>query len=509
MTEENNILAPADVYRLDINSKYLGIDTLLLMENAGKNIADFIAKNFPDKKSIVVVCGTGNNGGDGFVAARHLASMGYRVKVVLMGNSQLIRSEIARKNWEILKKMVFSVNVEEVNDSLYINKLEKALEKADIVIDAILGVGIKGAARGLANEAIKMINNLKKQFHYLVISIDVPSGLDTFDGKAYGNVIKADYTITFHRLKKGLNKAIAGEVIIASIGIPPEADSIVGPGDVLMILKERHPWSHKGDFGSILIIGGSRKFSGAPALAALAALRAGADLVQIAAPESVAPIIRSFSPDLIVIPLRGENINRDNVSEISNLIAKVDTVVLGPGLGLEEETLETAYNLANIISKKGKTLLVDADGLKALAKYGIPSGKTVLTPHAGEFKILFGVELENDLTIRGEKVLQKAKEYGVTILLKGHVDIISDGKRIKYNMTGNPGMTVGGTGDILSGIVATFMAQSADPFLAACAGAFISGAAGDLAFQDKGYELIASDVIEKIPDVIKSIRALR
>mgnify|MGYP000521758670 CR=1 FL=1 len=509
MTDNGRILTPQDVYRLDMNAQYLGVDTLLLMENAGKNVATFVANKFPNRKNVVVVCGLGNNGGDGFVAARHLASSGYNVHVILLGRHELIRTEIARKNWDVLQKMSFSVKITEIKDLLDLHKLENALSQADIVIDAILGVGIRGAARGLSAEAIKLINSVKRKNGYIVISVDVPSGLDIYNGKVYGECIKADYTITFHGFKKGFLPEICGEIIVANIGIPPEAELIVGPGDVFISLKKRYPWSHKGDFGRILVIGGGENFSGAPALAALAALRTGADLVVVAAPESVASIIRSFSPNLIVITLPGDNLNKKSLDVLKGQIERFDSIVLGPGIGLNEETLQVAAELARIIAEKHIPLLIDADGLKAIAKYGIPSGKVVITPHAGEFAILFKEKLSENLLERGELVRNIAKKYEITILLKGHVDVISDGKEVKYNMTGNPGMTVGGTGDVLSGIVAALMAQGAEPFQAACAGAFISGKAGDLALEEKGYELLATDVIEKIPDVIESIREKR
>lgn len=505
---DDNVLSPRDVKRFDVNSLYLGVDTILLMENAGKSVADFVAETFPDRKRVLVVCGPGNNGGDGFVAARHLASHGFNVTVVLIGTANNIRTDIARRNWSILKKMIFSVKLVELKDSTRLSELEELLKRSDIVIDAIFGVGIRGAVRGFAREIIELINSLKKNMGYVVIAVDVPSGLDAFDGKVYGSVIKADYTITFHGLKKGLSEDIAGKIIVRGIGIPPEASLMVGPGDVLNALKKRAAWSHKGDFGKILIIGGSNEFSGAPALAALASLRTGADLVVIAAPESVVSVIRSFSPDLIVRTLPGDYLNTDAVEIISSIIDNFDTVVLGPGIGLQEETLKTAAKLSEMIVKRNIPLLIDADGLKAIAKYGIPSGNVVITPHAGEFSIIFNQKPSaDDLEKRASLVREMAKKHNVTILLKGHIDIISDGSIVKFNTTGNPGMTVGGTGDVLSGITATLLAQCKDPLLAACAGAFISGVAGDMAFKEKGYELIATDVVEKIPDVLSQIRS--
>ncbi len=499
-------LSPSDVYRLDKNSEFLGVDTLLLMENAGKNVADFVASKFRDKRRIAVICGTGNNGGDGFVAARHLASMNYDVTVVLMGKPSLIRSEIARKNYEILRRMIFSIKIIEIDDSSKIHKLEEVLEKVDVVVDALLGVGIKGSARGLALEAIRKINKLKNQVGFKIVSIDVPSGFNVFEGRKTGETVNADYTITFHEAKKGFDKEEVGKVIIRSIGIPPEADLLVGPGDVINCLKKRTEWSHKGDFGRILIIGGSKDYSGAPALAAMAALRTGADLVIVAAPELISNVIRSFSPNLIVKPLPGDSLGLENIDLLKPIISNFDTVVLGPGIGLAEETLEAAADLARFIASKGIPLLIDADGLKAIAKHGIPSGKIVVTPHAGEFNILFGEKPPLELKDRGEITRKMAENHGITIILKGHIDVISDGKTIKFNTTGNPGMTVGGTGDVLSGITAAFMAQCNDLFLASCAGAFVSGYAGDLAFRKKSYELLATDVIDEIPSALRDIR---
>jgi len=502
-------LSPEDVYRLDKNSEFLGIDTLILMENAGKSVADFIASKLGDKKHVVVICGTGNNGGDGFVSARHLASLGYEVTVVLIGKSALIRSEIARKNYEILKRMIFSVNLVEINYSSKLSKLEEILSSdVDIVIDALLGVGIKGAARGLALEVIRKINEMKQKHGFIIVSIDVPSGFNVFEGRIIGDMVNADYTITFHGLKKGFDLEKVGEVLVRSIGIPPEAELIVGPGDVVNCLKKRTKWSHKGDFGRVLVIGGSKDYSGAPALAAMAALRTGADLVIVATPEPISNVIRSFSPNLIVKPLPGEVLNNKSIDVLEPIITNFDSIVLGPGIGLNDETLETAANIAKLVSKKNIPLLIDADGLKAIAKYGVPSGKIVITPHAGEFNILFNEKPPIELRERGEIVRKKAEENGIIILLKGHVDVISDGLAVKFNTTGNPGMTVGGTGDVLSGITATFMAQCSDLFLASCAGAFVSGYAGDLAFQRKSYELLATDVIEEIPSVLRMLRGV-
>ncbi|RLE99731.1 MAG: bifunctional ADP-dependent NAD(P)H-hydrate dehydratase/NAD(P)H-hydrate epimerase [Thermoprotei archaeon] len=498
------MLTPLDVRRLDINAKWLGVDTSLLMENAGKSVADYVKSKYPNVRKIVVVCGLGNNGGDGFVAARHLASLGYDVAVVLVGDRRLIRTEIAKKNWEILEQMNFSVKLAEVKSESDLSVLEKELEKADVVVDAILGVGIKGAARGLAAKAIEKINSLKKK--YKIVAVDVPSGLDVYKGEAEGPVVYADATVTFHDTKKGLEK-YGGEIVVASIGIPPEADKYVGPGDFVLIPKvlKRDPWSHKGHFGKVMIVGGSKFFSGAPALAALAALRTGADLAVVYAPLSTAQVVKSFSPNIIAVPLQGEFILPEHVDYILSESEKFDTVAVGPGLSTNGESLKACYSIVSKLAKE-KTVVVDADGLKALAKYGIPEGKIVLTPHAGEFYMLFGEKPSLSIVERGKLVQKHAAEKNTVILLKGHVDVISDGSRVKYNTTGNPGMTVGGTGDVLTGILAELTTLTNDLFQAACCAAFISGLAGDLTYKEKGYELVATDVIEKIPEALSTIR---
>ncbi|MHA1615824.1 MAG: NAD(P)H-hydrate dehydratase [Candidatus Njordarchaeales archaeon] len=505
------LLRPEDVYALDINSKFLGIDTRLLMENAGKAVADFIWNKFPSKKRIVIVAGLGNNGGDGFVAARHLAGYGYDVTVILLGRIEWIKSSAARENAEIVKNLALSVKLIEVRDSEELLNIKEYLENAEIIVDAILGVGLRGQVRGLPRKAIFLINEIKERKNILVISIDVPSGLDCYIGKAVGPIVHSDITITFHSSKKGLEKGVGGEVVVKKIGIPPEAEEFAGPGDVLAIRKlvRRDEWSHKGDFGRILIIGGSKDFSGAPALAGLASLRAGADLVVIAAPEAVGNIIRSFSPNLIVKSLPGKYLSHDHIKELADpgFIEKFDVILIGPGIGLTEESLDAAGELIRIFCDMEKPLIIDADALKSAARKGLPEGgKKILTPHAREFYLLFNEEVPTELKERGEIVKRKAREVKSVIVLKGRIDIVSDGERIKYNLTGNPGMTVGGTGDVLAGVIAAFCAISEDLFRSAVAGTFITGLAGDFAYKEKGYELLATDVIENVPKALSFVR---
>ncbi|MEM4201913.1 MAG: NAD(P)H-hydrate dehydratase [Candidatus Hadarchaeum sp.] len=276
-------------------------------------------------------------------------------------------------------------------------------------------------------------------------------------------------------------------------------------------IPERRAEAHKGDFGRLLVVGGSSRYVGAPTLVGLAALRCGVDLAIIAAPEKTAWTINSLSPDLITIKLRCHDLEPSAVPDISQELKNSTAVVIGPGLGARPETLEAVTKLARLLRDEHPKLpaLFDADAFKALAnETGLLNNMPwVMTPHAGEFKTLTGQILPAELNGRIKLVSKAAQELGCVILLKGHVDIIASAKgELKLNYTGNPGMTVGGTGDVLSGIVGAFLSQGVDPFRAAAAGAWVCGRAGDLCLRESGYEFLASDVINKIPEVFKEVR---
>jgi NAD(P)H-hydrate epimerase len=481
---------------LETNAEYFGISRLLLMENAGHEVAAELASRFKPTKSVMVVSGLGGNGGDGFVAARHLLSVGFKVTVLLAGKAAEITHKEALENWKALQFLKDSIEIQEIYDSALIPKLD-----TDIIVDALLGTGTKGKLRQPILQLVRKIN-VSKAFK---VAVDVPTGIDSGTGNVLGEAVKADLTITFHKTKKGLEKAkrYVGELVVKSIGLPPQIEKYAGPGDVYLIAEPRPPESHKGDFGRLLVIGGNETFSGAPALVALGALRTGVDLAYVASPEKTARAISSMTPDLITVKLHGEHLNPDNVPTLKSYVKLSDAVVLGPGLGLHAETKKTIKPLIEVIEAAGKPLLLDADGLKAFAEFKrklkVP---LVLTPHAGEFAILTGKTLPEALKERVDNVVETASQLDAVVLLKGHVDIISDDKRFKLNFTGNPGMTVGGTGDVLSGIVGAFLAQHVDPFEAAVAGAFVNGAAGDSVFAEKGSHMVATDLLEWIPHVL-------
>jgi hydroxyethylthiazole kinase-like uncharacterized protein yjeF len=486
-----------DMKVIDANANAMGISKLSLMENAGRCIADKIFDiSKPCKVTIFV--GTGGNGGDGFVAARHLLNKGFRVDIYFLGHPLEIKSSESLKNLEILKNINIITNSLEIHligDSSQLKSIDSA-----IVVDAILGTGIKGNLREPVSSAVDIINNSNG----IVIAVDIPTGLDPQTGRADHKAVEADFTITFHKQKNGIkngDKRYVGTTNVCDIGIPKEVELFTGPGDLLR-LDKREKASHKGQNGKVLVVGGSNEYSGAPALAALSALRSGVDISVIACPNSVASPIRSYSPDLLVKSLSDNYVNFDDTSKILELSKNADSMVMGCGIGLKEET---GLALNEMIEKIQKPVVIDADALKILDSDLISEYKNeiVLTPHKREFKALFGINVPEDLAKKIDVVLEYSKEFNCTLVLKGDIDIISNGESVKLNSTGNSGMTVGGTGDILAGIIGGLMAQGHDAYESSYLGSFINGAAGDIAKNEYGYNFLASDILKYIPLVFK------
>jgi NAD(P)H-hydrate epimerase len=484
---------------IDLNAQYLGVSDTQLMENAGAAVAREVAAKAKKGSKVIVLAGTGGNGGDGMVAARHLAGMGYKVYIWLLGDPLAIIRGDVRGNWETLGLMPDSIKTTVVKDSALLPLIE-----ADVVVDALLGTGAKGVLRPPILQGVKAMNKAAG----LKIAVDIPTGLDSDSGEIQGEAFKADSTITFHRPKKGLvlkqRRSIVGQLVVAEIGVPPEAEEHVGPGDVYLASKPRLSQTHKGDHGRVLVIGGSEDFHGAPTLAALAALGVGVDLVYVAVPEHVAHEVASASPDLIVIRLRGRNLSMENLDQLRKWVSQASAVVFGPGLGLEEKTRNAVKAVVEEVEAKGRPLLLDADGLKAFSEFKRPLNcPLVVTPHAGEYAILTGQKLSEGIEDRVKEVSNTAKRLGCVVVVKSPIDIISDGSRVKLNrFVHNPGMTVGGTGDILSGIIGALMSQGIEPFRASAAGVYINGAAGDYALDEKGYHLSATDLLRWIPKVM-------
>ncbi|MDI6708174.1 MAG: NAD(P)H-hydrate dehydratase [Candidatus Thermoplasmatota archaeon] len=475
------MLTYRDVLALDRNSEYWLVPQAELMENAGRAVAGVALRHIEKGRNVIIICGLGNNGGDGFVAARYLKENNCNVKVILLGKPEDIKTEIAKANYDRVRDIAESF--ENVN-------LAKELEKADIIIDAMLGVGVSGKLKEPYLSVVKLIDKYKSS--KFIIAVDVPTGLGTTFA------VIPNITVTFHDLKEGMSRKNSGRIIVEDIGIPKEAEKCTGPGELVYYPKPEKD-SKKGDNGRVLVIGGG-PYTGAPALAASAAYRTGVDLVHLAVPSAIYQITASYSPNFIVHSVDREILTQNAIGKILELAEKVDSVVIGPGLG---NAKETKVAIKELVAKITLPLVIDANAFDAIKLHNIKNKTGVVTPHSKEFKKLTGQAFPKELDKRISSVEKFAKQVKMVILLKAPIDIISNGSKTKLSYTGNEAMTVGGTGDVLAGIVAALLAKKVEPFRAACMGAFINGHAGDLVFKEKSYSLLATDIIEKIPMVLK------
>ena len=465
-----------EVKVLDINSEHLGVPIDALMENAGEAVAETIMNELGTGKRIAVVCGVGNNAGDGFVAARNL--MRHNDVTVLLANPPAeIRTDAAKRAFEKVKHISSS-------------SVGVTFSRFDVVVDALLGTGTVKEVREPYRTLINRINDSGT----LVVSVDVPSGLGT------DIQVKANITVTFSGIKEGMTPSNSGKIVVQDIGIPADARRFVGPGE-FVYYPIRGKDTHKGENGRLVIVGGG-PFTGAPALAGLAAYRMGVDLVNIATPWMSYGPIASYSPNLIVHRLSDDVLMKKDVPAVLKLLESADSMLIGPGLGLHEETQSA---VREIVKACKLPLVIDADGITAVSKdVSVLKGKRcVITPHAREFEVLTGVRLPPDHDAWVPLVTEQAKRLGVVLLVKGRVDVISDGHYTKQNRTGNAGMSVGGTGDVLAGETAALLAKDVSPYNSARIAAFANGAAGDLAFDRIGYSLMATDVIDSIPEVLR------
>ena len=470
-------IPPEEVRVLDVNSSYLGVRTITLMENAGKAVAEHVLSVAKPGSKVAIVCGKGNNGGDGFVAGRFLKDV-VRTDIFLVEPREDVTGDIARLNLDRARDLVRPISTFDP-------------KQYQVIVDAMLGAGLDGRPRDPYPKYIKMLNDSRRK----VVSVDIPSGWPS------DLHVHPDDTVTMHAPKNGMTSKNSGRIIVKDIGIPEEAELFCGPGDFTLLPRRRKD-AHKGDAGRVLVVGGG-PYTGAPAFTGMAAMRAGVDLVFVATPEASALPVSIYSPNMIVRSLKGDFLSKDNVAEVLELAKGKDVVAIGPGLGNDPETIAA---IQEIIPRLDVPMVIDAD---AIAACGIKPKilrrkRGVITPHAGEFKKLTNKTIRTD-DLEGTKTLVRAEatKLGMTILLKGPTDVLSDGTYVKLNRVHNDAMTVGGTGDVLTGAVAGFLAQKVSPFAAARIGAFTAGLAGNLAFEERSYGLVATDVIDKIPLVLR------
>jgi hydroxyethylthiazole kinase-like uncharacterized protein yjeF len=515
------VFTAAEMRALDARAiRDLGIPGPRLMEAAGSGAAACIARWLAPLRgrSVVVVCGKGNNGGDGFVVARRLRANRVAVRVFLVAR----RDEVSGDAAAALSR--WHGRVEEIRGEPDLSALARALERADAVVDALLGTGLTGPARGATAAAIEAINRVgpAQGDGVPVIALDLPSGLGADQGALLGPTVQATHTVTFAGLKRCLllhpAAAKAGAVEIVDIGVPAaEAERGITTwrleaGDARRHFPPREADAHKGHFGHLLIVAGSRGKTGAAVLAGRAALRGGAGLCTIAAPASQQPIIAGQAPEYMTEALPetpAGSLALDAKARILELARRMDAVALGPGLSLDPETQELARVL---MLETERPLVADADALSALAgKLDIlrrAAGPRALTPHPGEMARMTATTTDVVQADRIEIARAFSREHGVALALKGAGTVIGGGPdgRVAINPTGNPGLAKGGSGDVLTGIVGALLARRLDPVAALEAGCYLHGLAGDLAAVRRGeVAMIAGDLIEALPEALLAL----
>ncbi|MFU8869726.1 NAD(P)H-hydrate dehydratase [Natronococcus sp.] len=460
---------------VDENAAALGVSQKQLMESSGNAVARAVREVAEPGSSVAVVAGRGNNGGDAFVAARFLES--FDVTTLLLGPAESIGTEIARESWDALQNAGYDTR--EIEDSSGFD-----LPDCDVVVDAMLGTGISGDLREPAATAAEAINAADAT----VVAVDVPSGFDANEGEVADNAVEADRVVTFHDAKPGLAE-LDCELAVADIGIPAAAERDVGPGDISLARPD-------GREGRPYVIGGG-PYTGAPALAAQAALRAGAELSFVAAPESVAGEIQGYAEDLIVQPYENEVLTPDVAEDLLETAEEYDNVVvIGPGLGTDDETLEATREFLSSYSGRA---VVDADALEVVPE--IETDATlVCTPNRGELARMGGPDTD-DLAAVADEIEEFAAELGHLVLAKGENDVITDGERTRISRSGTVGMKVGGTGDTLAGIVAALL-EGAEPMDAAAAGAHVNGLAGERLAERHEHGFLASELLAELPPTL-------
>ncbi|MDD1674675.1 MAG: NAD(P)H-hydrate dehydratase [Methanomicrobiales archaeon] len=449
---ESGLVTAERMRVIDRNAIALGLSSLQMMESAGRSLAAVAAER--NAANILILCGRGNNGGDGMAAARYLQ---YCTVSVILDDSGPATPETTEQR-SLLSVSATDVYPVRCRDDLL--ALRHLFSGSDVIIDALLGTGVHGALR----EPLVTAVTLAQESGAPIISADVPTP-----------GITPQVICAFHRPKTEGSRVI-------DIGIPLAAEVFTGPGELTLVPK-RDPKAHKGAGGKVLVIGGG-PFQGAPYLTGLGALRAGADIVRIASP-AFEPI-----PDLIYSPLSGDHISEEHVEEILSLVKTADVVVIGNGLG------EKSHGAVLAIALQCRKAVFDADALRQ----PLPTAPScIYTPHAGEFARMTGIHATDDPAERG----RTARDAGIpgTILLKGPVDVVTDGTRVRFSATGTPAMTVGGTGDVLAGVCGAMLCHL-PPFEAACVAAWVNGRAGTRVEREKGGGILASDLAVEIPKIL-------
>lgn len=501
----------------ELTIREIGIPGIVLMENAGRGAAEVIRRRYDLKgKNILVLCGRGNNGGDGFVTARYLKNWGYEVKVCLLAEKEAVKGD-AKSNLEIWTKIGGTlIEVRGIQD---VGLVKGHLGWADLIVDALLGTGAKKGLSPLFKAVIELMNSSGKS----VVSLDLPSGVDPTTGEVEEVAVRANCTVTFGMLKVGLvvypGADYAGELELVDIGIPkalfeqsPDDYFLLEPHELhTRVLGPREKDTHKGTYGHLLVVAGSRGKTGAAAMAGEAALRIGAGLVTVAVPESLNPILEVKLTEVMTEPLPEEDgfLAKSAFGKVLRLMEGKRALVIGPGLGVNEATKELVYGL---LRESTLPMVFDADAINCLAGDLEPlkakKAPLILTPHPGEMGRLMGIGPSEVKAKKLELVKTLSQQYGVIVVLKGAGTIIGDPSgKIYINPTGNPGMASGGMGDVLTGFIGGLLAQGVEPLEAAKLAVYLHGLAGDLACEELGeLSLVATDLFRFLPKAIARLK---
>lgn len=503
--------------QLDQLAERSGLPSIVLMENAALRLAEVVQQHFEldPPKSIVIVCGKGNNGGDGLALARHLHNVGFSVQAFLLADPSELKGDAAI-NFVAATKL--GISVQPLPSPEHLRYLVEPLRRADLVVDALLGTGVAGEVRGIYADAIPLLNEHAPR----ILSVDVPSGINSDTGEICGVAVRADATVTLGAIKLGMMLFPAadyvGDLFVGSLGVP---DTLLASLNirrfvtthelVARVLPPRHPNSHKGNYGRVLIVGGAPGMTGAVLLAGKAALRSGAGLVQVALPKSLNLAAEAAALEVMSFPLpetEAGTIAPEAFDVLSTRLEWADVIAVGCGISRHERTQTFVRQL---VAQVDKPMIIDADGLIALVGHTELLRKrqalTVLTPHPGEMAALLERRTDEVQRDRVQVALSATDTFNAIVVLKGARTIVAapDGTLL-VNPTGNAGMATGGTGDVLTGMVASLLAQTiaralkVAPTEAVGAAVFLHGLAGDIASWEKGETaLIAGDLLEHLP----------
>ncbi len=492
-----------------------GISGFELMARAGANVAAIIMARYSSSgsRSVLILAGKGNNGGDGFVVARRLAEAGWQVTLLLFAEPESLCGD-AKAHYDLIHSAV---------DQRHFHKLTHAevsslLLDSVVVVDALFGTGLKSGLTGSYAEAARLVNAGGRP----VVAVDIASGVDATSGEVPGEALRAEITVTFGAAKIGHflypGAESLGELIVTDIGIPSDLLAKVPFVEIIDekyaagLVKLRNRTAHKGSCGHCLIVAGSRGKSGAAAMTANSAMRSGAGLVTLAAPCGIHSVLEMKTTEVMTVPLSespGGTLAFDSLAEITRLFAGKNAAAIGPGLGLDEETVAVVRNVLAFVKIP---LVLDADALNAVAEdisclQVSSSPALVLTPHPGEMARLASADIAEIESDRLEAARSFATDNGCYLVLKGaRTAIAAPDGRLAINLSGNPGMASGGMGDVLSGVITALLGQGYEPFAACCLGVFCHGLSGDMVAAEKGeVGLIATDVQAMLPYAIKKL----